>query len=113
MATARHGRDETTKTTDVGITSGFDANSNSDKAVDEKDASLQRVTTLQEGLVTVPDIESGSEIIKKPADNDDILTHTIHVEDDPSLNPVTFRTFFLGMPPVPVACTSHCLRSSH
>lgn len=29
--------------------------------------------------------------------NEDLLTRVIHVEDDPSLNPWTFRVFFLGM----------------
>jgi len=27
----------------------------------------------------------------------DILTHVIHVQDNPSLSPWTFRAFFLGM----------------
>lgn len=29
--------------------------------------------------------------------NEDLVTRVIHVEDDPSLNPWTFRVFFLGM----------------
>jgi hypothetical protein len=28
--------------------------------------------------------------------NEDLVTRVIHVEDDPSLNPWTFRVFFLG-----------------
>lgn len=27
----------------------------------------------------------------------DVLTHIVHVDDDPSLSPWTFRAFFLGM----------------
>jgi hypothetical protein len=27
----------------------------------------------------------------------DVLTHVLHVDDDPSLSPWTFRAFFLGM----------------
>jgi hypothetical protein len=30
-------------------------------------------------------------------DAKDVLTHVIHVDDDPSLSPWTFRAFFLGM----------------
>jgi hypothetical protein len=29
-------------------------------------------------------------------DAKDVLTHVIHVDDDPSLSPWTFRAFFLG-----------------
>jgi hypothetical protein len=37
------------------------------------------------------------EVIHHPANKDDVLTHTIHVQDDPTLNALTFRTWFLGM----------------
>ena len=30
-------------------------------------------------------------------DAKDIVTHVLHVEDDPNLNPWTFRMWFLGM----------------
>jgi hypothetical protein len=30
------------------------------------------------------------------SDAKDLLTHVIHVDDDPSLSPWTFRAFFLG-----------------
>lgn len=30
------------------------------------------------------------------SDAKDVLTHVIHVDDDPSLSPWTFRAFFLG-----------------
>jgi hypothetical protein len=31
------------------------------------------------------------------SDAKDVLTHVIHVDDDPTLSPWTFRAFFLGM----------------
>ena len=31
---------------------------------------------------------------------EDIVTHVLHVEDDPSLNPWTFRMFFIGKLPL-------------
>lgn len=44
------------------------------------------------------DVESTTdEAIHHPANKDDILTRTIHLEDDPTLNALTFRTWFLGM----------------
>jgi len=43
-----------------------------------------------------PDIAE-ADSIHHPADKDDILTHTIHFKDDPTLNAVTFRTIFLGV----------------
>lgn len=33
------------------------------------------------------------------SDAKDVLTHVIHVDDDPNLSPWTFRAFFLGMYP--------------
>lgn len=50
----------------------------------------------EDGGVAV-DADTGDAIVKGPAEKDDILTHTMHVEDDPSLNSLTFRTFFLGV----------------
>ncbi|KAJ5553733.1 hypothetical protein N7494_003111 [Penicillium frequentans] len=35
--------------------------------------------------------------IHHPANQDDILTQTLHVQDDPTLNCLTFRTWFLGI----------------
>ena len=44
------------------------------------------------------DIEhTTDEAIHHPANKDDILTHTIHLDDDPTLSPITFRTWFLGI----------------
>lgn len=47
------------------------------------------------------DFELGEEISKedtlhRPADAGDVLTHSIHVTDDPSLRAITFRSMFLG-----------------
>ncbi|KAJ5570081.1 uncharacterized protein N7459_009511 [Penicillium hispanicum] len=45
-----------------------------------------------------PDIEFGEdEAVHHPADKDDILTHTLHLQDDPSLPALTFRSWFLGI----------------
>lgn len=43
--------------------------------------------------------ELGDTLIHHAADKDDILTHTIHVEDDPNLQAITFRSMFIGTPP--------------
>jgi hypothetical protein len=54
-----------------------------------QDDSLSRNLTIEiEGSVRG--------IINRPANKDDVLTHTIHLEDDINLNALTFRTFFLG-----------------
>lgn len=46
----------------------------------------------------IPTYDEKGEIeeIHKPAGKDDILTHTLHVQDDPTLSALTFRTAFLG-----------------
>lgn len=50
----------------------------------------------------VEDLEIGDDLTKeetlyRPAEAGDVLTHTIHVTDDPSLPAVTFRSIFLGI----------------
>lgn len=41
--------------------------------------------------------EDGEEYFTAPAETaEDLVTEVIHVTDDPSLNPWTFRTWFLG-----------------
>ena len=44
------------------------------------------------------DVEEGDHdrTVNHPANIDDVLTKTLHVEDDPTLNALTFRTWFLG-----------------
>lgn len=51
---------------------------------------------LQEDNGLGVDADTGDKLVDGPANKDDILTHTIHVEDDTSLNALTFRTWFLG-----------------
>lgn len=84
----------------IGTTSGSDAQSASEKKgleVNEKAGSLVHEDEKNGGFAGYEDVEPGEDIIHHPAEKDDILTHTIHVEDDPTLNALTFRTFFLGM----------------
>jgi hypothetical protein len=83
-----------------GMTSGSDANSSSEKRdVDfgEKTGPIVQEDLKENGFQTYSDVEAGEEVIHHPANKDDILTHTIHVEDDPTQNALTFRTWFLGM----------------
>ena len=35
-------------------------------------------------------------LLHHPANNDDVLANTIHLEDDPSLQSITLRSVFLG-----------------
>lgn len=51
---------------------------------------------LGSGDVVALDDDTGDQLIKGPADADDILTHVVHIKDDTTLNSLTFRTFFLG-----------------
>ena len=41
-------------------------------------------------------LASSADEISHPADKDDILHHTIHLDDDPNEPALTFRTWFLG-----------------
>lgn len=52
--------------------------------------------TLEEARLPAYDVGNGREAVHHPANTEDILTHTLHLEDDPSLNALTFRTWFLG-----------------
>jgi hypothetical protein len=84
----------------VGTTSGSDANSSSEKRdVDfgEKSGSIVQENRRENIQLAYSDIEAGEDVINHPAEKDDILRHTIHVEDDPSKTALTFRTWFLGM----------------
>ncbi|KAI0256212.1 OPT oligopeptide transporter [Lactifluus subvellereus] len=49
--------------------------------------------------VSIPDVESttGNDATAVLRNERDIVTHIISVEDDPSLNPWTFRSFFIGI----------------
>ena len=104
----------------VGTTSGSDANSSSEKKdVDFGEKTGSTVQEIVEDISppTYADIEAGEDEIHHPADKDDILTHTIHVEDDPTQIALTFRTWFLGMsaPSTPLSgsyCTQLCSSKS-
>lgn len=61
----------------------------------------EKKTTVDVNTESSNDVEDGvvggdDEMIHHPANKDDILTHTLHVQDDPTLNCFTFRTWFLG-----------------
>lgn len=58
----------------------------------EKEASIQEVP-----LPTYCDTEALSKENQGPLETaEEIVTHVIHVDDDPTLNPWTFRMFFIG-----------------
>jgi hypothetical protein len=46
-----------------------------------------------------PEIPIGEGDIKELSTAEDIVTTVIHVDDDPTLNPWTFRMFFIGSSP--------------
>jgi hypothetical protein len=84
----------------LGSTSGSDAGRLSEKkeGFDEKNGDVVFESSMAEDqLPPYRDLRDSeeTEAIHHPADKDDILTHTIHVED-PTLNAITFRTIFLG-----------------
>jgi hypothetical protein len=85
----------------LGRTSGSDADKFSEKNedFDEKKGDVIFESPIAEyqrpSYGNHPDAKE-TEAIHHPADKDDILTHSIHVEDDPTLNSITFRTLFLG-----------------
>ncbi|OKL57025.1 hypothetical protein UA08_07344 [Talaromyces atroroseus] len=73
-----------------------------DIVTDEKKTPV--VGLNSEGLTEKSSLNDGNgdleglteEVIHHPADTNDILRHTIHLEDDPTLNALTFRTWFIG-----------------
>ncbi len=75
-------------------TSGSDAKT--ENGTDEKKGAIVFEAT-DDQLPSYVDVEGQEGSIHHPADEDDILTKTLHVEDDPTLNALTFRTWFLGM----------------
>ncbi len=85
----------------MGTASGSDAGRLSEKREDygEKKGAVAFKSSAEDQLPPYMDHldVAETESIHHPADKDDILTHTIYVEDDPTLNALTFRTFFLGM----------------
>jgi hypothetical protein len=103
MAPLRGYAGEAQEISSLGTASGFDAGRRPEKNsdFDEKNGDVVLEAPVAEDQLPPyrdhPDAEE-AEAIHHPADKDDILTHTIHVEDDPTLNAITFRTLFLGMP---------------
>lgn len=59
------------------------------RARDEKRESIEPVT--------VENIDEDEPQLHKPATAFDVLTHTIHLNDDPTLSAITFRSLVLGM----------------
>lgn len=59
--------------------------------VDERSAELSPSPTYDKD-------NEGFGVITEPVHTaEDLVTQVIHVEDDPTISAVTFRTFFLGM----------------
>ena len=66
-----------------------------------KDGGVVEVTNYKTSEEFDPERENvdqdGFAVVTEPVqDANDLVTQVIHVDDDPSINPVTFRTFFLG-----------------
>lgn len=81
--------------TNLATSSSVNINNSDEKRENDMDTKIEPVSDL---LPNYPDIEAGdNDKIDHEATKDDILTHTIHVEDDPTMVALTFRTWFLGM----------------
>ncbi|CAI7569295.1 unnamed protein product [Penicillium viridicatum] len=65
----------------------------------EKGGDMKKVASIQEvPLSYYDDAEALSKENAAPlATAEEIVTHVIHVDDDPTLNPWTFRMFFIGL----------------
>ena len=79
-------------------------NEKSAQSLDGKADSDQHAYPTEKGVGSVEyadgeaqSSDSDPDIVNHPAGKDDILRHTIHVEDDPTLKALTFRTWFVGM----------------
>ena len=68
--------------------------SNSDEKSFEKDEKLYYAKTDVEAASDSP-VDDASDVVLHS--EREIATHVISVDDDPSLNPWTFRAFFLGL----------------
>ena len=65
----------------------------------EKGAEMNKVPSIQEVPLPLYDAEALSKGNAAPLETaEEIVTHVIHVDDDPTLNPWTFRMFFIGKP---------------
>lgn len=75
------------------------AGMNSEKLMD-KGGEMDKTPSIQE--VPLPSYDDAEALSREPAaplaTAEEIVTHVIHVDDDPTLNPWTFRMFFIGEP---------------
>lgn len=114
MATHRHSHDhgessppeEVYKMTNVlSMSSGIDDKDSQAKGAMEKSAVFDygphEVAPVYSEESEGAEFGGEDTIIHGAADKDDILTHTIHLEDDPDTPALTFRTWFLGKIPFP------------
>jgi hypothetical protein len=66
----------------------------------EKGGDMKKVPSIRE--VPLPYYDDAEALSKENAapiaTAEEIVTHVIHVDDDPTLNPWTFRMFFIGEP---------------
>lgn len=66
----------------------------------EKGGDMNKVASIQE--VPLPYYDDAEALSKENAaplaTAEEIVTHVIHVDDDATLNPWTFRMFFIGEP---------------
>lgn len=73
--------------------------------------SLKERPTLDITGQDVPTVEKSED--KGPPNMEEIALKALHVDDDPTLNPWTFRVFFIGWSPPIAACwtlVSDCLQ---
>ena len=68
-----------------------------DEGMKDNDEHHGKDAEARETEVPAYDGEEGYGQIEVVSDAKDIVTSVLHVEDDPSLNPWTFRMVFLGM----------------
>ena len=70
------------------------------KKLEEEGGGMDKVPSIQE--VPLPSYDDAEALSKENAaplaTAEEIVTHVIHVDDDPTLNPWTFRMFFIGEP---------------
>lgn len=68
-------------------------------AVERRNSSNDKKETIEpahvERLDTGDELDDEPEL-SKPATTFDVLTHTIHLQDDPSLPAITFRSMLIG-----------------
>ena len=101
MALNRRNAASLTEPKDIGGSSGIDdgigaTEKNGFGDLEGSSINVKSTPTSEEAGLPAYIIENGRDAVHHPANTEDILTHTIHLEDDSSLNGLTFRTCFLG-----------------